>query len=307
MKKILDKILEKNLDLTNKGNLANYIPALNKVENKNDLGLSIIDGDGNLISSGDYKKTFTIQSISKILTLMLAIKDQGIDKVFSKVGYEGTDDPFNSFIKLDLGEANKPANPMINSGALVTTSLIKGQGDESFNRILEFIREITKNPCLTYNEEIYLSELETNDRNRAIAHLLKSKSLIDGNLEDLIQVYCKQCSIEVNTVDLAYIGLYISSGCGNLLDNKVDNERLTRIIKGILLGCGMYDYSTEYSIKVGIPSKSGVGGGIMGVLPNRAGIGVYGPSLDSHGNSVAGVGLLEDLSKEFGYNIFNSN
>lgn len=307
MKKILDEILEKNLDLANKGNLANYIPALNKEENKNDLGLCIIDGDDNLISCGDYKKTFTIQSISKIVTLMLAIKDQGIDKVFSKVGYEGTDEPFNTFIKLDLEKNNKPANPMINSGALVTTSLIKGQGHEGFNRILEFVREITKNPSLTYNEEIYLSELETNDRNRSIAHLLKSKNLIDGDVEDVIKSYCKQCSIEINTVDLAYIGLYISSGCTNLLDKQVDNERVTRIIKGILLGCGMYDYSTEYSIKVGIPSKSGVGGGIMGVLPNRAGIGIYGPSLDSHGNSIAGVGLLEGLSKEFGYNIFKSN
>lgn len=306
MRIFLEQMLEINLDITNKGKLPNYIPALNKEENKNDLGLCIINSEGNHIGLGDYKKTFTIQSISKVLTLMLAIKDNGIDEVFRKVGYEGTDEPFNTLIKLDVDKTIKPANPMLNSGALVITSLIKGKGDKRYKRILEFIKEITKNPSLSLNEEIYLSELDANDRNRAIAYLLKSKNMIDGDVDEILDVYCRQCSIEVNTVDLAYIGQYISTGCRNLLDNAYDNNKVTKIIKGILLACGMYDYSTEYSIKVGIPSKSGVGGGIMGVLPDGAGIGLYGPSLDSYGNSIGGVKLLEDISTEYGYNIFEN-
>lgn len=304
MKKNIEKILEDYRKITNKGKLANYIPALYKEENKNDLGLCIIDKEDNIIGHGDYKKKFTIQSISKVLTLMIAIKDQGIDHVFSKVGYEGSDDPFNSFTKLDLGENRKPANPMINSGALTVTSLIKGQGDEKFSRILDFTRTITKNPNLNYNQEIYISELETNDRNRSIAYLLKSKGLIQGDIQDIMDAYCKQCSIEVNTIDLANIGRFISNGCRGLVKEESDNKKITQIIKGILLACGMYDYSTQYSIYVGIPSKSGVGGGIMGVLPDGGGIGAYGPSLDSYGNSIAGIELLKDISQEFAYNIF---
>lgn len=305
MKKALDGFLQKNKERTNQGKLPDYIPALNKKDNKNDLGLCIIDRKGSFIGCGDYQKKFTIQSISKVLTLMLAIKDQGLEVVFNKVGYEGTDDPFNTFTKLDLSQDSKPANPMINSGALVITSLIKGQGDAKVKRILDFIRRITKNPNLDYNKEIYLSELETNDRNRAIAYLLKSKNLIEGDIQDTMDVYCKQCAIEVNTIDLANIGQFISSGCMGLLENETHNQKITQIIKGILLGCGMYDYSTEYSINVGIPSKSGVGGGIMGVLPNGEGIGVYGPSLDSYGNSIGGIELLKDISQKYHYNIFS--
>lgn len=297
MKTEIQEILEKNIRITDKGRLADYIPALNKKENQNDLGLSIIDSDDKLLACGDYNKKFTIQSISKVVTLLLAIKDQGVDRVFNKVGYEGTDEPFNTFIKLDITDDSKPANPMINSGALAITSLIHGGKNDRFTRILDFLREITKNPDLNYNEEIYLSELETCHRNRAIAYLLKSKGIIEGNVEDIIDDYCKQCSIEVNTIDLAYIGKYISSGSSG--------EDVTRIIKGILLGCGMYDYSTEYSIKVGIPSKSGVGGGIMGVLPKNMGIGVYGPALDVYGNSIGGIGILKDISSKYDYNIFN--
>lgn len=193
---------------------------------------------------------------------------------------------------------------MINSGALTVTSLIKGQGDEKFSRILDFTRTITKNPNLNYNQEIYISELETNDRNRSIAYLLKSKGLIQGDIQDIMDAYCKQCSIEVNTIDLANIGRFISNGCRGLVKEESDNKKITQIIKGILLACGMYDYSTQYSIYVGIPSKSGVGGGIMGVLPDGGGIGAYGPSLDSYGNSIAGIELLKDISQEFAYNIF---
>lgn len=307
MKKNIEKILHRNLEITNRGKLADYIPALNIAENKNDLGLCIIDDNDNVIGWGDYKKNFTIQSISKILTLMLAIKDKGLEHVFSKVGYEGTDDPFNTFTKLDLGADSKPANPMINSGALVITSLIDGEGDERFLRILDFFQTITQNSNLSYNKEIYLSELKANDRNRSIAYLLKSKNLIEGDVPQIMDAYCKQCSIEVNTIDLARIGQYISCGCSDLMEKKGDNERITRIIKGILLACGMYDYSTEYSINVGIPSKSGVAGGIMGVLPKSSGIGVYSPSLDKHGNSIAGIEILKEISQEFNYNIFTQS
>lgn len=302
MEKILEGLIQKNRHLIQKGHVANYIPALSKV-NPNYIGLAIADVDGHIYCAGDYNIKFSIQSISKIISLMLALIDNGEDYVFSKVGYEPTDEPFNTLHKLDLNSCN-PANPMINSGAIITTSLIRGNKDEKFDRIIEFIRLITENPNIGYNEEVYLSEKATGHKNRAIAYLMKAKGYLDGEVEDILDVYFKQCSVEVTAVDVAKIGLFIARRCPLNLDSKINNERLASIVTAIITTCGMYDFSGEYAAKVGIPSKSGVGGGILGTIPNKLGIGVFSPALDRFGNSIAGYGIMKDLARELNLNIF---
>jgi glutaminase len=307
MEKKIKEIIDNNSELTKEGQIASYIPALYTPEKRDYIGVSIVDHQKKMHSVGKTEEQFTIQSISKVLTFILAILDNGIEKVFEKVGYEGTDDSYNSFIKLDLDGIYKPANPLINSGALIVTSMIEGQGKEKFERILNFTREITENPSIDLNEEVYLSEKESGYRNKAIANLMKSKGMLVGNVEETLDTYFKQCSMNVTTEDLAKIGSFISRSLEKLELDEQFREKLSVLLKGILLNCGMYDFSTEYSIKVGIPSKSGVGGGILGVLPNGQGIGVYSPALDHYGNSVAGVSIMKDLSKEFHWNIFQLN
>lgn len=304
MKNILEKIVDRNRHLTKKGKVADYIPALSSA-NPDDIGMCILNTKNEIFKVGQYDKKFTIQSISKVLTLILAILDNGIENVFSKVGYEGTDEPFNTLRKLDLPYINKPANPMINAGAIVTTSLIKGEGEERFNRILELIRFVADNPKIELNKEVYLSEKSTGDKNKAIAYLMKSKGIIEGNTDDVLDTYFKQCSIEIDAVDLAKIGRFIANGCEGLSTKfTVSNKELSSVIVGIMITSGMYNYSGEFATRVGIPSKSGVGGGIMGVLPNKMGIGIYGPALDENFNTIAGIGIMRDLSRELNLSLF---
>jgi glutaminase len=304
MNKRLDTIVNKNRIKTRFGNVASYIPGLEK-SGKEDLGICILDLEGNKYVSGDYNKKFTIQSVSKPIALMLAILDNGTDYVFSKVGTEPTGDAFNSMIRLETASINKPYNPMINAGAIAVSSMIKGRDkDEKFKRLLDFFKLITENNDLDYDKEIYHGETRTGNKNRAMAFFMKDQGIIESSVADSLDVYFKQCSIKVTTVDLAKIGLFLARN-GRLADGtKIISEYESRVIKSLMMTCGMYDGSGRFALEVGIPSKSGVGGGIMSVVPNNMGIGIYGPSLDKKGNSIGGDGILEDLSKELELNIF---
>lgn len=304
MEKALERIVEENRYLTREGKVADYIPALSKA-NPNDIGICIVDLEGNVTRAGDSSVKFTIQSTSKVISLMHAVMDNGQDYVFKRVGYEGTDELFNTLYKLDLPHTRKPANPMINAGAILTTSLVKGTRDEKFQRILELTRLMAKNPNITYNEEVYLSEKATGDKNRAIANLMKARGMLEGDVEEILDAYFKQCSIEVDTLDLANIGAFIANGCKGLETyGKSTAERLSSILLGIMVTSGMYNYSGEYAVEVGIPSKSGVAGGIMAAVPNKLGIGVFSPALDENSNSGAGQGMIKSLSKEFNLKLF---
>ncbi len=305
MENLLKKIIEKNKHLVKEGKVANYIPALGKA-NPNDIGITTIDMEGIVHTAGEYDVKFTIQSISKVIALMVAVMELGEKAVFEKVGYNGSSDSFNNITKLDSDGLNYPTNPMINAGAIVVTSLIKGSSEEKFNKILALIRQITNNKEIYYNKEVYLSEKETGHRNRAIAYLMKSKNMLQGNVEDILDAYFMQCSIEIDTVDLAKIGLFIANGCKGLKDtNLISREEMTTLLLAIMSNCGMYDFSGEYAIKVGIPSKSGVAGGLMCVASNKLGIGVYNPVLDLKGNPIVAIAIMEDLSYELGLNLFN--
>lgn len=305
MEELLSKIIEKNRYLVSKGKVADYIPALSKMD-PNNIGVCLMDIDGDIHKAGDYNLKFTIQSISKVMSLMLALIDNGEDEVFKKIDYEPTEEPFNTLFKLDFPHTVKPSNPMINSGAIVTTSLIKGEGEEKFNRLLDFIRNVTENPNISYNEEVYLSEKETGHKNRAMAYLMRARGFIEGDVEEILDVYFRQCSIEVTTVDIAKIGLFIANRCEMIKkqDKQISGDRVASIVTAIMATCGMYNFSGEYAATVGIPSKSGVGGGILGTIPNKMGIGIFSPALDQYGNSIVGYGIMRDLSKELNLNIF---
>ncbi len=305
MENLLNNIIKSNKKYTNFGQVASYIPEL-KNANSEDLGICIIDKDKNIHYAGDYKKKFTIQSVSKTIILAMALMDNDWAYVFSKVGMEPSGDPFNSIMKLETDDTKKPCNPMINAGAIVTTSLIKGDTlKEKEERMLAFFRKIAKNDDIKINQAVYESEKLTGDRNRAMAYLLKNDGVINGDVEEILDLYFKQCSIEIDCVDLARIGLIFANyGIDIETGERVISENVSRMVKTFMVTCGMYDASGEFAIKVGIPAKSGVGGGIMASVPRKMGIGVYGPSLDKKGNSIAGIKVLEDLSKQLELSIF---
>lgn len=299
MEKVLQDIIDSNRKYTVNGHVASYIPELKKA-NQEDLGICIIDKDNNIYYAGDCDTKFTIQSVSKTIVLALALMDNEWDYVFSKVGMEPSGDPFNSIMKLETNDTTKPCNPMINAGAIVTTSLIKGDTlEEKESRMLNFFRKLAKNDNLQINEAVYKSEKLTGDRNRAMGYLLKNDGVIDGNVEETLDLYFKQCSIEVTVKDLARIGLLFANyGVDIETGEQVISENISRMVTTFMLTCGMYDASGEFALKVGIPAKSGVGGGIMASVPKKMGIGVFGPSLDEKGNSIGGIRVLKDLSKK---------
>ena len=305
MKRILDTIIDKNRHWTKEGTVASYIPELSKSDGEA-LGICVTTLDGEEFFAGDCETKFTIQSISKVVTLMLAIIDNGVDYVFTKIGMEPTEAAFNSIINLENNNDQKPINPMINAGAIAIVSLVTGDtAEEKFNRILKFTRKITGNPDININENVYASEKATGDRNRSLAYFMKSTGVIEGDVEDVLEVYFRQCSMEVTCRDIARIGAMLANA-GVIISNneRVISREATRIIKTIMVTCGMYDGSGNFAVHIGIPAKSGVGGGIMAAVPRRMGVGIVGPSLDEKGNSIGGIKVLEELSKELDLSIF---
>jgi glutaminase len=305
MKNLLEAIIENNRAYTSRGKIATYIPEISKA-NPDALGISVVTLEGDEYCAGDYETKFTMQSVSKVITLMMALLDNGRDKVFSRVDMEPTADTFNSISALETRNPHKPLNPMINSGAIVTVSMISGDTPEQvFNRILKFTRKITGNPGIDINEEVYRSEKATGHRNRALAFFMKSMDVMKKEPEDVLDIYFKQCSIEVTCKDLARIGAMLANdGVLPWSGEKVIPRGVAKIVKTIMVTCGMYDASGQFAVQVGIPGKSGVGGGILAAVPGSMGIGVIGPSLDEKGNSIGGFKVLEELSKEMDLSIF---
>ena len=301
-KALLDRILDKNRQSFKEGKVADYIPELGKA-NASSIALSVVNSDGTIVSIGDVQQRFTIQSISKIVSLMVAVLENGERSIFDKMGYFGTDKPFNHFANLET--SGKPLNPMMNAGAILTTSLIKGTGEEPFLKIRNMIRFITNNEKIDYSKSVFNSERETGNRNRGMFYLMRNNGLIDGEGEDKLNNYFKQCSIEITAEDLAKIGFFFANHCVRYDGNKqYNNPSLSQLVQSQMLIAGMYEFSGEYARTVGLPSKSGVGGGIAVSVPNKMGIGAYSPALDQHGNSVAAYRMILDLVKEKSLSLF---
>jgi glutaminase len=287
------------------GKVADYIPALGKAD-PNDLSIAIYHPDGTVIDAGDVTHKATLQSISKIIALALVLMEHGEKAVFEKVGMEPTGDPFNSIAKLEETAPVKPLNPMINAGALAVTHMIRGNSTtERIDKLLTFVKSLTGNPAITYSEEVAKSEFDTAYLNRSLCYFLKQHGIIMEDVEDLLDVYTKQCAIEMTCLDLARIGLvFAMDGLDPITSNRIMPLHIARICKTFMVTCGMYNASGEFAIKIGIPAKSGISGGILGAVPGRFGIGIFGPALDEKGNSITGIKLLELLSKKYSLSMF---
>ena len=305
METLLEQLVDECASYTSHGALANYIPELAKAD-PNKLGAYILSSDGKHYCSGDYMQKFTIQSIVKPILLLQALIDNGADVVSSKVGVEATGKPFDA---INVGEQKlntKHLNPMVNMGAIVMCTLIKGDTyQEKFDRLLALTRELADNPDIDIDQAVYESEKKWGNKNRALAYLLKSNGMLDDDVEEVLDCYFKACSISITCKDLANIGFILANRGKRLAKRgRIIPAEYTRYVNAILATCGMYDGSGEFALRVGVPAKSGVGGGIVAVVPTKMGIGIYSPALDEKGNSVAGIHLLEKLSEKLFLSIF---
>lgn len=286
------------------GNVADYIPELAQA-NPSWFGISVATVDGQVYDVGDFQERFTIQSISKAFVYGLALEDHGREQVLSRVGVEPTGDAFNSIV-LDE-KTNRPYNPMVNAGAIATTDLIKGAtATERLKRILEMFRRYTGR-ALSVDMPVALSEQATGDRNRAIAYLMKNFGMISDRTEETLNLYFQQCSIQVSCHDLAVMAATLANrGSNPVTGEQCIDSRYIQDVLSVMHTCGMYDYAGEWAYRVGIPAKSGVGGGIVAVVPGKLGIGVFSPLLDIKGNSVRGIKVCEDLTRDFGLHLYNA-
>lgn len=284
------------------GKVADYIPQLGKA-NPSHFGLCIRTLDGTGLEFGDSDWRFTMQSISKVISLAIALQTLGSKKVFTNVMMEPSGDAFNSILKLDTA-SNRPFNPMINAGAIQIVSLLSTRF--SFGEMLEFVRTLCGDEEITLEESVYHSEKSTGDRNRAIGYLLKGKGVLHGDVLKILDLYFKLCSISVNARSLANLGLLLANGGVTLTGTRLLERNVVRTVSTLMLTCGMYDRSGEFAVRVGIPSKSGVGGGILSSVEGRMGIGIYGPALDEKGNSIGGGYTLEYLSRKLKLHILDS-
>ncbi len=286
------------------GVVATYIPELGRA-NPHQFGIAIATVDGQVYEVGDSHAPFTIQSISKPLVYGLALEVAGLRQVLARVGVEPSGEAFNS-ISLDP-RTGRPLNPMINAGAIATTSLVPGDSPLARRqRLLQLFSEFAGHD-LDLDEAVYLSERETGHRNRAIAHLLRNSSILTGDPEEPLDLYFQQCSVAVSARDLAVMAATLANGGVNpLTQRRVLQPHNTGRVLSVMTSCGMYDYAGEWIYNVGMPAKSGVAGGLLAVLPGQIGVGIFSPPLDPKGNSVRGIRVCTDLSHDFGLHLFNT-
>jgi len=299
MIEILQRIHTESKPASAHGAVASYIPALASARPEA-LGLAAVTAEGKIFAVGDARTRFTIQSISKVFALAYVMTELGEDAVFSRVGKEPTGDPFNSIIRLETSAGRKPFNPLINAGAIVVSGLMPGfSPEDKGSRFRAFVGQLIGRKDVERDEAVYLSEKGTAARNRSIAWFLKELDLLPGEVEETLDVYFRQCAVSVDAVDLARAAAVLClDGIDPVRGERVLEARTARVCKSLMVTCGMYDGSGEFAVDVGIPAKSGVGGGIMAAVRDRMGLGVYGPALDDRGNSAAGLEALRRLSDE---------
>ena len=305
MNTILDQIVKECREYTAKGHVATYIPQL-AVADPNKIGICVVSHSGETYCAGDCFDKFTVQSVIKPLILLLALMDSGPEKVRALVGVEATGKPFDAFNYSDLALTGAHINPMINTGAIALCTLIHGESyDVKFARLLELTRKLAGNQEAELDQAVYLSEKKTGSKNRALVYMLKAYGMIDDPAEDLLDCYFRACSILVSCRDLAQIAnVFAHHGRDPLSGDRLFPKEFARYVNATLATCGMYDGSGEFALNVGFPAKSGVGGGIMGVIPNKMGVAAFSPALDKRGNSVAGIRMLERLSQTLELSIF---
>ena len=285
------------------GTPATFIPELTK-QNPDQLGIAITTCDGQRLCIGDCTEKFTMQSISKLILLAVALEDSGFDAVFSRVGMEPSGDRFNSIYRLEL-MTKKPSNPMINAGAIAVSGCITGTQEERIKKVLSMARKCMGVPAIERDAQVFQCEVETGHRNRALAHMMRDNGVLDGRLEEHLELYYHACSMLVDCEMLSFFGaLLANSGKIPGCEEQVFSPETARLMRTLMASCGLYDRSGEFAWQVGVPAKSGSSGGIMAAALGKAGIGTFSPLLDHAGNSICGVKALEYLASALSLRVY---
>jgi glutaminase len=286
-----------------KSGIGYFKPEIAEAEQKR-FAICLATTDGEVYHAGDYDWSFALQSISKVFVYGLALEAHGRDHVLERVGVEPSGDAFHSIVFDERN--NRPYNPMVNAGALVTTDLVEGADTaEQLKLILGTLRHYAGNENLKVDESIFASEMRSADRNRATAYLMRSYGMISQDVEENLALYLRQCSVCVTTRDLAVMGATLANGGVNpTTGDQALTPRYARDVLSVMHTCGMYDFAGQWAYQIGIPAKSGVSGGILAVVPGKGGIGVLSPGRDVHGHSVPGIQVCEEISERLGLHIF---
>ncbi len=269
-----------------------------------EFAIALVGVDGSMASIGDDEVPFALQSVSKVFAYGLALEDHGRKHVLTRVGVEPSGDAYNS-ITFDVAH-NRPHNPMVNAGALVTADLVRGASPaEKIKRLVGSFREYSGNDRLKVDAHTLLLELGSADRNRAVAYLMRAQGMLDADVDETLEVYLSQCSVKVTCKDLAMMGATLAHGGINPVTGHVCLPRVSvRDVVSVMHTCGMYDFAGEWAYEVGVPAKSGVSGAILCVIPGKGGFAVFSPGLDEYGNSMRGVRVCQEISEGLGLHVF---
>lgn len=307
MNELQQVITEIHTDLSprlSEGKVADYIPQLATVPREK-YGIAIATVDGEMAIAGDAAENFSIQSVSKLFTLTLALGRMG-DLLWERVDREPSGNAFNSIVQLEH-EDGKPRNPFVNAGAIaVTDAILAGhEPKEAIGEILRFMRFLADDDSIIIDSVVARSEREHGDRNMALAHFMRSYGIVENPAEETLGVYFHQCAIAMNCVQLARAGLFLANnGRDPVTGMRVVSARRARRINSLMMMCGHYDGAGDFAFRVGLPGKSGVGGGIIAIVPGKASIAVWSPGLDHNGNSLVGTATLEQITTRLGWSVF---
>ncbi len=300
---ILEEIHKEVQPVIPQGKVADYIPKLAAVPIEK-FGMAVQTLDGDLFTIGNAKENFSIQSISKAYTLTLALQFIGENRLWERVGREPSGNPFNSLVQLEY-ENGIPRNPFINAGALVIVDIILSNSKNPKQTLLDFVRQRSDNPEIEFDAEVAASEKETGFRNSALANFLKSYGNLENDVEAVLNAYFLQCSLSMNCVDLAKSFMMLANhGLSPWSGKQILTSSQAKRINSLMLTCGTYDAVGDFAYRVGLPGKSGIGGGIAAFIPGKLSVCVWSPGLNSHGNSLAGTLALELFTTKTGMSIF---
>lgn len=300
--KLIEEVYQQVQEEGLKGKVADYIPEIARVD-PDQFGIALVDLKGNVYGVGDHQVPFSIQSISKVHTLSMVFNVFN-SKLWSRVNVEPSGDPFNSIAQLEY-EKGIPRNPFINAGALVITDALCSKFERPTEQICEFINELVGEACVRINPDVKRSEMNHGERNTALAYFLKSFKNFDNPIDAVLDVYFSHCAIEMNCIDLAKSFSFLANdGFSIFADRKILSESSARRINALMLTCGFYDEAGEFAYKVGLPGKSGVGGGVAAVMPHKFSIAVWSPELNEKGNSVKSIRALELLTDKLAFSLF---
>lgn len=299
---LIDEVYNEVKSANPKGKVADYIPELARVDGKK-FGIALVDLEGNVFGAGDFEESFSIQSISKVHTLTM-VANIFQSKLWSRVNVEPSGNSFNSIAQLEY-EKGIPRNPLINAGALVITDALTSKFADPIAEISSFINEVTGKECIKINQEVMDSELSHSERNIALGYFLKAYENFDNKVEEVVKTYVAHCAMEMSCVDLARsISFLANDGYSIYAKREIVSESYARRINAIMLTCGFYDEAGEFAYRVGLPGKSGVGGGVAAVMPHKFSIAVWSPELNEKGNSVKSIMALELLTDKLKFSLF---